>query len=136
MKKGLIIIFEKKDAAILNTFCLRSFINQKLKIVLINNGNHQVVFEFLNILKDTSKCDVSILTLRREKKVVSAIKAGVRFLSTIKNIGLIIYTNPRNMLNATWIDQELDLSKIELPHKKNERILLRKVYSMNEIINY
>ncbi|MCD8435018.1 hypothetical protein LNI88_05440 [Tenacibaculum dicentrarchi] len=87
-------------------------------------------------MKKTSKCDISILTLRSEKKALLAIKAGVRFLSTIKNIGLIIHTNPTDMLNGNWINKKLDLSNIELPHKKNERILLRQVYSMNEIINY
>ncbi|CAL2082115.1 hypothetical protein LNI90_05555 [Tenacibaculum dicentrarchi] len=136
MKKGLIIIFGKKDANVLSNFCLRFFLNQKIKILLINNGNHRIFFDFLNILKKTSKCDISILTLRSEKKALLAIKAGVRFLSTIKNIGLIIHTNPTDMLNGNWINKKLDLSNIELPHKKNERILLRQVYSMNEIINY
>ncbi|WBX72623.1 hypothetical protein PG913_06780 [Tenacibaculum pacificus] len=137
MKKGIIIIFGRKDVSFLGASFLKSFINQKIKICLINNGGDELVFRLLFELKKVSKCDISILTLRREKKIMLAIKAGVRLLSTstTKNIGFIMHAKPTSILNLSLIEKLLNLSEIELPDKKNERILLRKVYSINEIIN-
>ncbi|WP_418652923.1 hypothetical protein [Tenacibaculum soleae] len=68
MKKGIIIIFNKSDINILKASFLKSFINQGIKILLINNGNHQVIIELLRELRKYSKKDISILTLRKEKK--------------------------------------------------------------------
>ncbi|QXP73689.1 hypothetical protein RRF68_03505 [Tenacibaculum sp. HL-MS23] len=135
MKKGIIIIFNKSDINILKTSFLKSFINQGIKILLINNGNHQAIIELLCALKEYSKKDISILTLRKEKKAMLAVKAGVRFLSTINNIGLIIHTKPMSMLNISFINKILNISEKDLFNKKEERVLLRRVYSINEIIN-
>ena len=135
MKKGIIIIFDKNDINISKTSFLKSFINQGIKILLINNGNHQTILKLLSELKNYSKKDVSILTLRKEKKIILAIKAGVRFLSTIKDIGMIIYTKPESMLNISFINKILSVSEKDLFNKKKERVLLRRVYSISEIIN-
>jgi hypothetical protein len=135
MKKGIIIIFNKSDINILKASFLKSFINQGIKILLINNGNHQVIIELLCELRKYSKKDISILTLRKEKKTMLAIKAGVRFLSAINDIGLIIHTKPMSMLNISFINKVLNISEKDLLNKKEERVLLRRVYSITEIIN-
>lgn len=135
MKKGIIIIFNKSDINILKASFLKSFINQGIKILLINNGNHQVIIELLRELRKYSKKDISILTLRKEKKTMLAIKAGVRFLSAINDIGLIIHTKPTSMLNISFINKILNISEKDLLNKKEERVLLRRVYSITEIIN-
>ncbi|WP_418652922.1 hypothetical protein [Tenacibaculum soleae] len=64
-----------------------------------------------------------------------AIKAGVRFLSAINDIGLIIHTKPTSMLNISFINKILNISEKDLLNKKEERVLLRRVYSITEIIN-
>ena len=66
---------------------------------------------------------------------MSAVKAGVRFLSTSENFNLIVYTKKKNIFTENIIRKIVEISKTDLMKKKDERILLRKVYSVSEIIN-
>ena len=136
MKKGIIIIFRKNDTDITNTLIFKSFFNQKIKICLVNNGNHEDVFKLLSELKESSESDVSILNLRKEKTLKVAVKAGVRFLSNNGNIKLIIHAEPNNIANPIFIDKILEFFTQDITAKKNERVLLRRVYSVNEMSNY
>lgn len=133
MNKGIIIIFGENDLDETNSLTFKSFFNQKVKICLVNNGNHDNVLRLLNKLKDSSMCDISILNLRKEKKMMSAVKAGVRFLSKNENINIIIHANLKNILNSESIDKVLEAFEQELNIKKEERVLLRSVYSINEL---
>ncbi|MFK8060119.1 MAG: hypothetical protein AB8B78_08520 [Polaribacter sp.] len=133
MKKGIIIIFGKKDIDETNSLIFKSFFNQKIKICLVNNGNHKKVLKILNKLKNSSQCDISILNLRKEKKMMLAVKAGVRFLSKNENINLIIHTSPANISDPITIEKVKDVFEQELVLKKEERVLLRSVYSINEL---
>tara|TARA_R110002049_G_scaffold183679_8_gene351678 strand:- start:9326 stop:9736 length:411 start_codon:yes stop_codon:yes gene_type:complete len=135
MRKGIIIIFGKNDVVNSNNLFLKSFFNKHIKICLINNGNNDEILEFLNELKYSSKCDISILNLKKEKTPMSAVKAGVRFLSTSENFNLIVYTKKKNIFTENIIRKIVEISKTDLMKKKDERILLRKVYSVSEIIN-
>jgi len=67
---------------------------------------------------------------------MSAVKAGVRFLSTMNNVNLIIYSNPKNICNPKIIDTILEVFEKDLMMKKDERVLLRSVYSINEVFHY
>ncbi|MCH3885203.1 hypothetical protein [Tenacibaculum aquimarinum] len=132
MKKGIIIIFGKKDFDETNTLIFKSFFNQKIKICLVNNGNNNKNLQSLYKLKDSSKCDISILSLKKEKKLILAVKAGVRFLSQSENIKLIIHTKPKNISNPKSIEKLLKVFEQEWLAKKEERVLLRRVYSISE----
>lgn len=136
MRNGIIIVFGKNDFDSSNALNFKSFFYKNIKICLVNNGNHDKVFKLLNALKDSSKCDISILNLRKEKTVMLAVKAGVRFLTNSDNISLIIHTNPKNICKPKLIDNVLELIDQELIKKKDERVLLRSVYSINEVFNY
>lgn len=135
MKKGIIIIFGKSDVNILDNLFLKLFLNKEIKFCLVNNGNNQKVPKLLQGVKKTSKSDISILTLKREKKLSVAIKAGARFLSAAKDIGIIIHIRPSSISSMSLIERVLKISDKDLFKKKDERILLRRVYSINEIIN-
>ena len=69
MKKGIIIIFGKNDIEISANLSFKSSFNKKFKICLVNNGNDDKVLKFLDKLKELSKCDISILNLRKEKEL-------------------------------------------------------------------
>ncbi len=134
MNKGIIIVFDKNDIDIKTDLPFKSFF-KKIKICLVNNGNHKKMLKLLNELKDASEYDISILNLKKQKESMLAVKAGVRFLSTIEDVDLIVYARPKNLLNIMVIEKVLSISDEELLKKKDERVLLRRVYSVNEIIN-
>jgi len=135
MKKGLIIIFDKDDFTILKNLSFKLSFNKQIRICLINNGNHNKILTLLSKLKDESKCDVFILNLRKEKPLMLAVKAGVRFLYNIDDLDLILYTKPKNIFNKITIEKLGEITDIDLVNKKEERVLLRKVYSLDELIN-
>ncbi|MFY9244084.1 MAG: hypothetical protein WAO74_13785 [Polaribacter sp.] len=136
MKKGLIVIFGKNDVHMTNADIFKSFFNQKIKICFVNNGNHDKVFNLLTELSESPSSDFSILNLRKEKASIFAVKAGVRFLSNKENVQLIIHTEPKNISSPKLIDRILTFFNEDLSTKKNERVLLRSVYSVHEILNH
>ena len=136
MKKGMVVIFGENDIANVENLSFKSFFNKQFKICLVNNGNHNKVITFLDKIKEASKCDISILNLRKEKKSTLALKAGVRFLSNTEDVNLIVHTKPKNIFNKNLMKKKWKLSAEDLENKLNERVLLRKVYALSELINY
>jgi hypothetical protein len=135
MKKGIIIIFGKSDIEISANLSFKSSFNKKFKICLVNNGNDHKVLKFLDKLKELSKCDISILNLRKEKKSMLAVKAGVRFLTNTEDVNIFVYTKPKNILDKNLMKKILKISDEDLENKIDERVLLRKVYSLDELVN-
>lgn len=135
MKKGIILIFGKNDVDISGKLFFNTYFSEEIKICLVNNGNHDKVFKHLNELKSLSKCDISILNLKKEKTAMLAVKAGVRFLSNSEELNLIVYTNQYTILTENIINKIIKTSNENLINKTDERVLLRRVYSVNEIIN-
>ena len=119
MKKGILIIFDKNDFSFLENESFKLFLNKQIRICLINNGNHN-----------------KILNLRKEKTLLLAVKAGVRFLYTIEDLNLIAYTKPKDIFNKKTIEKLVSITDLEIVNKKkNERVLLRNVHALNDIIN-
>ena len=135
MKKGIIIIFGKSDIEISANLSFKSSFNKKFKICLVNNGNDHKVLKFLDKLKKLSKCDISILNLRKEKKSMLAVKAGVRFLTNTEDVNIFVYAKPKNILDKNLMKKILKISDEDLENKIDERVLLRKVYSLDELVN-
>lgn len=136
MKKGIVIIFGKNDFDITSTLNFKLFLDQKIKICLVNNGNQDKMLPLLNELSDSSKGDISILNLRKEKTTMLAVKAGVRFLSNIENLSLIVYANPTIIFTKGLIEKIIKTSNKDLIKRKDKRVLLRTVYSIQEVFNY
>lgn len=134
MKKGFIIIFKKNDLAFSESLSFKPAFNKKFKICLVNNGHDHKVLKFLDKLKELSKCDISILNLRKEKKTMLAVKAGVRFLTYTEDINIFVYAIPKNIFDKNLMKKILKISDEDLENKIDERVLLRKVYSLEELL--
>ena len=132
----IIIIFGKGDVKRTDALIFKSFFNQNVKICLVNNGNHKKVFKLLDKLKSSSKCDISILNLRKELTTKGAVKAGIRFLSTINNLNLIIHTKPKNICSPKILDTMLEVFEDDLVKKTDERAELRSVYPIHEVFHF
>lgn len=135
MKKGLIIIFDKDDLTELKDLSVKLSFNKQIKICLINNGNDNKILNLLTKIKNKSKCDVVILNLRKEKPLMLAVKAGVRFLYNINDLDLIFYTKSKDTLSKIIVEKLGKLTDIDLITKKEERVLLRNVFSLDELKN-
>ena len=135
MKKGLIIIFDKDDLTELKDLSVKLSFNKQIKICLINNGNDNKILNLLTKIKNKSKCDVVILNLRKEKPLMLAVKAGVRFLYNINDLDLIFYTKSKDTLSKIIVEKLGKLTDIDLITKKEERVLLRNVFSLDELNN-
>ncbi|WP_299060882.1 hypothetical protein [uncultured Polaribacter sp.] len=135
MKKGIIIIFGKNEGILSNTLNFSTFFNEKIKICLVNNGNHDNFFKEIQSLKEPLNNDVAIVNLRKETSIKLAVKAGVRFLSNKEDIQLIIYAQPISIANPMLLKKLIAVFKQEFISKKEERVLLRSVYSLNEVLN-
>jgi hypothetical protein len=135
MKKGIIVIFGKNDIDVLKTGTFNLFYNKQFQICFVNNGNDNKVLNSLIKLKESSKFDISILNLRKEKGVQQAIKAGVRFISNLENVNLIVHSTPKSIFNKKLMAKLVEISEENLGIKKDERVLLRKVYSLDEILS-
>lgn len=135
MKKGVVVIFKKEDIDYVKHVSLKSFLKNKITLCLVNNGNDGEVLIFLDKLKYESNCDVSILNLRKEKTATLAVKAGVRFLHKKEDMNLIVHAQPENIFNKNVIKKILNITEENLIHKIEKRVLLRRVYALNELIN-
>ncbi|MDG1037810.1 MAG: hypothetical protein P8O89_02575 [Polaribacter sp.] len=135
MKKGLIVIFDKDDLTVLKNLSVKLSFNRQIKICLINNGNDNKILNLLTKIKNKSKCDVFILNLRKEKPLMLAVKAGVRFLYNINDLDLIFYTKSKDTLSKIIVEKLGKLTDIDLITKKEERVLLRNVFSLDELNN-
>jgi hypothetical protein len=135
MKKGVIVVFDKNDFDLLEKLPSKSFFNKQTKICFVNNGNDNKILKFLFKLKESSKFDISILNLRKEKTSMAAVKVGVRFLSRTEDINLIVHTPPINIFNKNLMKKMLKISDQDFISKIEKRVMLRKVYALNELIN-
>jgi hypothetical protein len=136
MKKGIIIIFGKNDFTISESLSFKSSFNKKIKICLVNNGNDTKVLNLLYKLKESSKCNISILNLRKEKESMLAVKAGVRFLTNTEDINIFVHAKPKNIFEKDLMKKILKISDEDFENKVDERVLLRKVYSFDELVNF
>lgn len=133
MKKGLIIVFGKDDVEFENTIIFNLLYNQKVTICLVNNGNCGKVYDLLYRLKENSKSEILILSLKKEKPLSLAVKAGVRSLVNKENYEAIIYTEPKNISHENYNNNFIEVFNKHLKKRKDKRVLLRTLYAIDEL---
>ncbi|WP_159951044.1 hypothetical protein [Polaribacter septentrionalilitoris] len=133
MKKGLIIVFGKDDVEFENTIIFNLLYNQKVTICLVNNGNCGKVYDLLYRLKENSKSEILILSLKKEKPLSLAAKAGVRSLVNKENYEAIIYTEPKNISHENYNNNFIEVFNKHLKKRKDKRVLLRTLYAIDEL---
>jgi len=133
MKKGLIIVFGKEDIVFENTIIFNLLNNQKVSICLVNNGNCNKVYELLYRLKADTKSEIVILSLKKEKSLSQAVKAGVRSLINKENYETIIYTQPKDINHRKYNNSFIEAFNKHFRKRKDKRVLLRTLYAIDEI---
>lgn len=135
MKKGLIIVFGKEDLFFENSLIFNILNRKKITICLINNGNCNKVYDLLNRLKETTTSEILILSLKREKPLLLAVKAGVRSLINEDDFDTIIYTEPKEINQSNYNNRLVELFNKHFTKRKEKRVLLRTLYAIDEVKN-
>ena len=135
MKKGLIIVFGKDDIDFDNTIIFNVLNKQKVTICLVNNGNYNKVQQLLSSLKEVSDTNVFTLSLKKEKSLLSAVKAGVRSLINKDDFETIIYTSPKDINHKNYNTKFIEAFSNSFHKRKDKRVLLRTLYAIDEVKN-
>ena len=133
MKKGLIIVFSTEDIAFENTLIFNILNYKKITFCLVNNGNCNKVHDLLYRLKETAKSEILLLSLKKEKPLLLAVKAGVRSLINDDDFDTIIYTEPKEINQRKYSNKILELLNKKVAKRKEKRVLLRTLYAIDEI---
>jgi len=133
MKKGLIIVFSKEDIAFENTLIFNILNYKKITICLVNNGNCNKVHDLLYRLKETAKSEILLLSLKKEKPLLLAVKAGVRSLVSRDNFETIVYTQPKEITQYKYSNKILEVLSKQVEKRKDKRVLLRTLYAIDEV---
>lgn len=133
MRKGLIIVFGKEDLAFENSLIFNFLNNNKITVCLINNGNCNKVYDLLLRLKESSQSEILVLSLMKEKPLLSAVKAGVRSLINEADFDTIIYTKSKEINQNNCNNRFIEVFSKHLKKRNGRRALLRTLYAIDEI---
>lgn len=139
MNSGVIIIFSNGEQEISKSN-LRNLMKIKTnKLCIVNNGSTDNTLSFLNDIKFNSAKNISVLDIKNNKGVNTAIKAGARSLLSESEFDFIVYLQS-NMLD--YLDdlkmylKSLKKNKegyISLPTRSNRNVL-KNVFSLEELL--
>lgn len=133
MNKGLIVVFDENDINFKNVSIFKKLVSKNITICLVSNGNNSLLIESLENIEQSSDFKVSIVHLRKEKSLLSAVKAGVRSLANRKKLDTILYIDAKCLdINTSY----KSLKKVfGSTFKKNntKNILLRNIHAVHEI---
>ena len=134
-RNAILIVFNKIHSNSIYNYNLHPFSNKNITICLVINGNINELKTPLKQLVSNLDCDVSIVNLKKKKTSLKAIKAGIRYLTNYKEFDAIIELKPETITKLEVIEKIIKTISKKLSFKKQERILLKKVYTELEILN-
>lgn len=111
--------------------------NSNIKICFVNNASKDKTF---SVLKEIKSSNVSIIDIKKNKGLKAAVKAGVRFLTSNQEFRSIFYFEFHKYKAFLNLEKKFGFIKKktnpfkDLP-KIEKRILLNKVYSIEQLIN-
>jgi glycosyltransferase involved in cell wall biosynthesis len=139
MNSGVIIIFSNGEQEISKSN-LKDLMKIKTnKLCIVNNGSTDNTLSFLNDIKFNSAKNISVLDIKNNKGINTAIKAGARSLLSESEFDFIVY------LQSNMLDYLEDLKRylkslkknkegyISLPTRSNRNVL-KNVFSLEELL--
>jgi glycosyltransferase involved in cell wall biosynthesis len=140
MNSGVIIVFSNDESQI-SDFEKKylSSINTT-KICFVNNASSDNTLSLLKDIQFKSKKSISVLDIKHDKGLKSAIKSGARLLSSESDFDFIVYLKSNMLesllgLTAFLINfQENKQDYKALPTRSNRNVLFD-VFSISELLN-
>ncbi|WP_046758611.1 glycosyltransferase [Kordia jejudonensis] len=140
MKIGILIVFRNAERKVEVQQFIDLFAEKtKLNVCFVNNGSTDKTFELLKEIQEEASIQISIIDVKKDRGHHAAIKAGVRYLTSVNELPYILclpkYTaNDFKILEKVFhtIQQEKDILKSLL--KKPKRMVHKNVFSLRGIL--
>jgi glycosyltransferase involved in cell wall biosynthesis len=140
MNSGAIIVFSNDESEI------RGFEEKYLssintnKICFVNNASSDNTLNLLKEIQFKSKKSISVLDIKHDKGLKSAIKSGARLLSSESEFDFIVYLKSNmleSLIGLTAFLKNFQENKQDykgLPTRSNRNVLFD-VFSISELLN-
>lgn len=139
MNSGVIIIFSNNEKEI-NDLDKENLLSINTnKVCFVNNASTDNTLNLLNNIKFTSDNNISILDIKHDKGVKSALKSGARLLLSESEFDFIVYLQS-NMLKYLEVlkgclinfeEKKQDYNSLPTRSKRN---VLNNVFSIDELL--
>jgi hypothetical protein len=135
MNSGVIIIFSNNEKDI-NENLLAINAN---KVCFVNNASTDNTLNLLNNIKFESKINISILDIKHDKGVKSALKSGARLLLSESEFDFIVYLQSNmleylEVLKGYLINFEENKQDYNSLPTRSKRNVLNNVFSIDELL--
>ncbi|WP_299158379.1 glycosyltransferase [uncultured Tenacibaculum sp.] len=137
MKVGILILFCNNEKEIIEYKQAKLFnLKSDSEICFINNGSKDNTLEALEMIRDNVKKRISILDIKKNKGINTAVKAGARYLFSRGDIDYIVYMRPSMLTYFKELKNQIKLNVgVDLFKKKKKCRILRDIFSIDEILN-
>ena len=139
MNSGVIIIFSNNEKEI-NDLNKENLLNINAnKVCFVNNASIDNTLNLLNKIKFESKNNITILDIKHDKGVKSALKSGARLLLSESEFDFIVYLES-NMLEFLKVLKEylIDFEEKKQDYNslptRSKRNVLNNVFSIDELL--
>jgi hypothetical protein len=139
MNSGVIIIFSNNEKEISDLYKENLLNINANKVCFVNNASTDKTLNLLNKIKFESKNNISILDIKHDKGVKSALKSGARLLLSESEFDFIVYLES-NMLEyldvlkgymINFEEKKQDYNSLPTRSKRN---VLNNVFSIDELL--
>jgi hypothetical protein len=140
MNIGILILFHNDEKEIKIPEFIHLFTKKvNLEICFINNGSTDKTLEMLTEIQEEATVPISIIDVKKDRGHHAAIKAGVRYLSSKKELPYILclknYTSQDfKMLEKTFQLLKQGKSVIVSLFKKSKRMVHKNVFSLHGVL--
>lgn len=130
VNKGIIVVFNKNDICFNKLSVFKELFSNNITICLVSNGKSKQLLETIENIEQSSDVEFSIVYLRKEKSLLSAVKAGVRSLTHKTRFEKIFYIEATflNITNSYKTFRKVVESNFT--KKSTKRVLLRNIYAI------
>jgi hypothetical protein len=139
MNSGVIIIFSNNEKDINDLYKENLLAINANKVCFVNNASTDNTLNLLNNIKFESKNNISILDIKHDKGVKSALKSGARLLLSESEFDFIVYLQSNmleylEVLKGYLINFEENKQDYNSLPTRSKRNVLNNVFSIDELL--
>ena len=139
MNSGVIIIFSNNEKDINDLYKENLLAINANKVCFVNNASTDNTLNLLNNIKFESKNNISILDIKHDKGVKSALKSGARLLLSESEFDFIVYLQSNmleylKVLKGYLINFEENKQDYNSLPTRSKRNVLNNVFSIDELL--
>jgi hypothetical protein len=139
MNSGVIIIFSNNEKDINDLYKENLLAINANKVCFVNNASTDNTLNLLNNIKFESKINISILDIKHDKGVKSALKSGARLLLSESEFDFIVYLQSNmleylEVLKGYLINFEENKQDYNSLPTRSKRNVLNNVFSIDELL--